>query len=326
MHAIRLHAFGAPEQLVLERVPDPTPGDGQVRIVVAAAGVHVIDTAIRAGQQRGPFPLPALPMTPGREIAGMVDAVGPDVDPAWRGRTVAAHLGAASGGYAERALATVSSLHVLPAEHDPAAVVAMLGTGRTTLAILDAAPMKDDDVVVVTAAAGGIGTLLVQAARTAGATVVGLAGGAAKVARVGDRGAIGVDYTRAGWVQEVAAALAGRRPTIAFDGVGGDAGRSVLELLTPGGLLVLYGWSSGTPTRLDASDLFAGSLTVTAAIGPGLTRRPGGLRPLEERALAALAAGDLVPAVQTFPLADAAAAHRAIESRSTVGKVVLATG
>lgn len=100
----------------------------------------------------------------------------------------------------------------------------------------------------------------------------------------------------------------------------------MLELLAPGGMLVLYGWSSGTQTRLDASDLFAGSLTATAAIGPGLTGRPGGLRPLEERALAALAAGELVPAVQTFPLADAAAAHRAIESRATVGKVVLTTG
>lgn len=325
MHAIRLHTFGGPEQLVLERVPEPTPGDGQVRIDVAAAGVHVIDTAIRAGQPPGPFPLPSLPTTPGREIVGTVDAVGPDVDPAWHGRPVAAHLGAADGGYAEAALAPVSALHVLPADHDPAAVVAMLGTGRTALAILDAAPLTDDDVVVVTAAAGGIGTLLVQAARAVGATVVGLAGGAAKVALVRDGGAIGVDYTRAGWEQEVLDALAGRRPTVAFDGVGGAAGRSVLELLAPAGRLVLYGWSSGEPTALDASDLVAGSLTVTAAIGPGLTRRPGGLRPLEERALAALAAGELVPAVQTFPLAAAAAAHRAIEARSTTGKVVLVT-
>jgi NADPH:quinone reductase len=101
---------------------------------------------------------------------------------------------------------------------------------------------------------------------------VGLAGGAAKVARVDAQGGIGVDYTRTGWEQEVDAALGGRRPAVAFGGVGGGAGRSVLELLTPGGRLVRYGWSSGMSAPLDASDLFSSSLTVTASIGPGLIR------------------------------------------------------
>ena len=93
MHAIRLHAFGPPENLRYEHVEDPRPGPGQARIAVAAAGVHLIDTALRAGRAMGPLALPELPAIPGREVAGVVDAVGPEVDEAWLGRRVVAHLG-----------------------------------------------------------------------------------------------------------------------------------------------------------------------------------------------------------------------------------------
>ena len=103
MHAIRQHAFGGPETLSYEEVPDLEPGEGQVRIAVDAAGVHLIDTTIRSGQTGGPYPVPDLPMTPGREVAGRVDRVGPGVDAALVGRRVVAHLGQASGGYAEQA-------------------------------------------------------------------------------------------------------------------------------------------------------------------------------------------------------------------------------
>jgi NADPH:quinone reductase len=291
MHAISLSAFGPPDVLRYEQVADPEPGPDQVRIAVEASGVHVIDTTIRAGHDGGPLPLPELPMTPGREVAGVVEVVGEDVDRAWIGRRVVAHLGPASGGYAELAVAPASSLHHLDDRQDPAAAVAMIGTGRTTMSILDAAQVEAEDVALVTSAAGGIGTLLVQALRGNGATVVGAAGGPAKVERVERLGAIAVDYTRPGWGGEVAAALDGREVSVAFDAVGGAIGRTALELLGPGGTLVLYGWFSGEPTRLDASDVFARSLTVTAAIGPGLFKRPGGLRPLEERALAAVASG-----------------------------------
>ena len=105
MHAIRLHAFGPAANLRYEEVEDPRPGPGQVRIAVAASGVHLIDTALRAGRPMGPLPLPELPTIPGREVAGTVDAVGPDVDEGWVGRRVVAHLGLASGGYAELAVA-----------------------------------------------------------------------------------------------------------------------------------------------------------------------------------------------------------------------------
>src|SRR5687768_6152993 len=119
MRAVRLHQFGPPENLLLEEVPDPVPGPDQVRIRVAAAGVHVLDTAIRAGQAGGPFPLPDLPFVSGREVAGVVDLVGPGVDPGWDGRRVVAHLGMASGGYAEAALAPVSALHPIPIGMEP---------------------------------------------------------------------------------------------------------------------------------------------------------------------------------------------------------------
>ena len=114
MRAIRQHAFGGPQVLRLEEVPDPRPAAGQVRIRVQSAGVHLIDTVIRLGEASGPYPMPELPMTPGREVAGVVDEVGGGVDESLLGRLVAADLGMAGGGYAEFALAAADSLHVLP--------------------------------------------------------------------------------------------------------------------------------------------------------------------------------------------------------------------
>ena len=325
MHAIRLHEFGPAENLRYEEVPDPEPGPGQVRIDVAVAGVHLVDTTIRSGEQRGPFPLPDLPAVPGREVAGAVGAVGTGVDPSWIGRRVVAHLGMASGGYAEMAVAPAEALHPIPDGVDDAAAVAMIGTGRTTLAVLEVAAIGADDVVVVTGAAGGMGSLLVPAAAQAGATVVALAGGAAKVERLRHLGAdVVADYDTADWTDAVRDALGDRVPTVALDGVGGAAGRGAFELLGPGGRLILFGWSSGKPVHLEVTELFDRSLTVSAAIGPRIFQRPGGMRSLETEALAALAAGRLVPVVgPPFPLAEAAAAHRAMETRATYGKTVL---
>jgi NADPH:quinone reductase len=324
MHAIRLHAFGPAANLRYEEVEDPRPGPGQARIAVAAAGVHLIDTTLRAGRPMGPLALPDLPTIPGREVAGTVDAVGQGVDERWVGRRVVAHLGPASGGYAELAVRETEALHVLPDGLADDAAVAMIGTGRTAQAILEVAALTAHDVVLVTAAAGGLGSLLVQAARNAGATVVGVAGGPAKVQRVAQLGAaVAVDYSAPDWSDAVRAALDGRDVTVALDGVGGALGRGALELLGAGGRLILFGFSSGAPTELSAGDLFARGITVSAAIGARIAQRPGGLRDLEEQALAAAADGRLVPLVQRFALAQAAAAHEAIESRATVGKTVL---
>jgi NADPH:quinone reductase len=324
MHAIRQHQFGPPDTLAYEEVPDPTPGEGHVRIAVEAAGVHLLDTTIRQGETGGPFPVPTLPMTPGREVAGRVDATGAGVDDAWLGRRVVAHLGQASGGYAELAVAPVTSLHELPDHLDAPAAVAMIGTGRTAMGILDVAALNPKDVVLITAAAGGLGSLLVQAARATGAVAVGVAGGQAKVEHVRRFGAdVAVDYREAGWPDRVREALGERTVTVLLDGVGGNAGRAALELVGVGGRIVLFGWSSGEPLELTTQDLYARGLTASAAVGPRLLQRPGGLREFETAALAEAVAGRLVPAVQTFSLADAAAAHTALESRATTGKVVL---
>ncbi|MER6258782.1 zinc-binding dehydrogenase [Streptomyces sp900105245] len=321
MHAVRLHAFGPAENLIHEEVADPVPGPGQVRVAVAAAGVHLLDAALREGHP-GPLPAPpVLPTVPGREIAGTVDALGAGTDAGWLGRRVVAHLGTVPGGYAELAVTAADRLHEIPEGLDPAAAVAMIGTGRTALGITGFAEPGPDDVVVVPAAAGGIGTLLVQYAKNAGATVVGLAGGADKTARVHANGAdLAVDYTAPGWAAEVRARLAGRPATLVYDGVGGTVAEEAVALLGPGGRHLLFGWSAegvGTGRGHVVDGL------TESVLGPRMLRRAGGLRALERRALDEAARGRLRPAVTRFPLAEAAAAHRALENRRTTGKVVL---
>ncbi|MFB8352284.1 zinc-binding dehydrogenase [Streptomyces niveus] len=330
MHAIRLHAFGPAENLVHERTDDPVPGPGQVRIAVAAAGVHVLDTALREGEQ-GPFPHPVeLPTIPGREVAGTVDALGEGTDPSWLGKRVVAHLGMVPGGYAELAVTGTARLHEIPASLDAAEAVAMIGTGRTTMGILQFTTLGPQDVAIVPAAAGGIGTLLVQYAKNAGATVVGLAGGPAKVARVAENGAdIAVDYTLPDWAETVRARLDGRPATVVFDSVGGDTGRAAVDLLGKGGRHIVFGWAGegvrdGEPLSYTEEEQAARGITSEGVLGPVMLQKAGGdVRVLEERALSEAATGRLRPAVQRFPLADAARAHRAIETRGTMGKVVL---
>ncbi|MFE2432645.1 zinc-binding dehydrogenase [Streptomyces sp. NPDC059373] len=327
MHAIRLYAFGPAENLRYETADDPEPGPGQVRIAVSASGVHVIDTAIRAGNPKGPYALPELPTIPGREVAGTVDALGAGVGPEWLGRRVVAHLGMVPGGYAELAVTDTERLHVLPDGLGFAEAVAMIGTGRTTLGILRQSGLGPDDVALVTAA-GGIGTLLVQAARNAGAAVVGLAGGPAKAEHVLALGAdAAVDYTAPGWTDLARAALAGRLATVVFDGVGGDLARAAVDLLGPGGRHLVYGFASGGPLQLPAAELASRRITSDVLLGPAVLRAagPDGLRALESAALTEAAAGRLLPALHPFPLAQAAAAHAALESRRTLGKVVLRT-
>ncbi|MDQ1027338.1 NADPH2:quinone reductase [Streptomyces umbrinus] len=325
MQAIRLRTFGPAENLTYERTDAPRPAPGQARIQVAAAGVHLLDTAIRAGI-KGPLPeLPALPTIPGREVAGTVESLGEGVASLWLGKRVVAHLGFNPGGYAELAVTDVDRLHEIPANLDFAEAVAMIGTGRTTMGILQFADLTPDSVAIVPAAAGGIGTLLVQYAKHAGATVIGLAGGPEKVARVEKNGAdLAVDYKDPDWPDQVRRFLGDRRATIVFDGVGGDTARKSVALLTASNAKhLVFGWSGaglhdGTPYLVEG--------VSESVLGPVMTQKTGGpnpIRTLELRALAEAAAGRLTPAVQRFPLSQAAAAHRALETRNTIGKVIL---
>ncbi|MFE3036214.1 zinc-binding dehydrogenase [Streptomyces canus] len=323
MHAIRLHTFGPAENLTYETVEDPEPAPGQVRIAVRAAGVHLLDTALREGHQ-GPAPRPAtLPTIPGREVAGTVESLGEGVAGLWLGKRVVAHLGFAPGGYAELAVTDVDRVHEIPGNLDFAQAVAMIGTGRTAMGIVQFAELGPDAVAVIPAAAGGIGTLLVQYAKNAGATVVGLAGGPRKAALVAENGAdLAVDYTDSVWADKVRAFLGGRPATVVFDGVGGDIARAAVALLGDRGRHIVFGWSGegihdGRPYLVDG--------VSEQVLGPAMLQKagPNPLRTLEHRALTEAAAGRLTPAVQRFPLAQAATAHRALETRGTTGKVVL---
>ncbi|MGP3773418.1 zinc-binding dehydrogenase [Streptomyces sp. SDT5-1] len=333
MHAVRLHAFGPADHLTYEETDDPAPGPGQVRIAVEAAGVHLLDTAIRSGVQ-GPLPaLPDLPTIPGREVAGTVDALGPDTDPTWHGKKVVAHLGMVPGGYAELAVTDTDRLHEIPEGLDAAGAVAMIGTGRTALGILNFTTVTPDTIALVPAAAGGIGTLLVQYVKHAGGTVIGLAGGPAKTAAVEANGAdLALDYNDPEWPAHARKFLAGRTATVLFDGVGGPTTEHALDLLGPGGLHLVFGWSAQGidadqgPHLLDDAELARRGLTQEQVLGPPMMRKAGGDNPMRTLELAALdhaARGILTPAVHRFPLAEAAAAHRALETRRTTGKVVL---
>ncbi|TMR12081.1 zinc-binding dehydrogenase, partial [Nonomuraea turkmeniaca] len=225
MEAIRLYEYGPAANLRLETVPDPAPGAGEVRIAVHASGLHFIETLLRQGRPVGPHPAPELPAILGGEVAGVVESAGEGVPADLVGRRVVTN-DVVSGGYAALAVAPADSLIPLPGQVDFGVAAAMNTTGATTLGLLELAPLSADDVVLATAAAGGIGTLLVQYARAAGARVVGAAGGPAKVERVKELGAdLAVDYRQPGWDKLVREAFGS--VTVVFDGVGGELGSVV---------------------------------------------------------------------------------------------------
>ncbi|MGH3351824.1 MAG: zinc-binding dehydrogenase [Nocardioides sp.] len=314
MRAIRQHEFGGPEVLRIEEVADPVPGPGQVRIRVEAAGIHRLDTSIRAGDLPPTMPRPELPMTPGREVAGVVDAIGEGVDEGWREAKVVAHLGpGSSGGYAELALADETQLYRRPAGLESPEAVAAIGTGRTSAAVLEAAEITPDDIVVVTSAAGGMGAILLQGIRNAGARAVGLAGSAAKLEIARGFGAQTVaDYRSDGWLETLHAVEP--RVTVLLDGLGGDVPRQVYAGLAEGGRMVRF---SGD------QDGYEGGAKIIDILGPWVQGR---IKEFEQASLDAAADGTRKPYVgSAFPLAEADEAHRALESRETTGKVVLVT-
>lgn len=253
-------------------------------------------------------------MTPGREVAGVVDELGEGVDDAWRGAKVVAHLGpGSSGGYAELAVADEKQLYLRPDGLESADAVAAIGTGRTSAAVLEAAQITSDDVVVVTSAAGGMGAILLQGIRNAGARAVGLAGSDAKLEIARGFGAqTAIDYRTDGWLERLRAEEA--RITVLLDGLGGDVPRQVYAHLEPDGRMVRF---SGD------QDGYEGAAKIIDILGPWVQGR---IKEFEQASLEAAADGTRRPYVgSAFPLAEAAAAHRALEARETTGKVVLLT-
>ncbi|GAB3819025.1 zinc-binding dehydrogenase [Micromonospora zhanjiangensis] len=318
MRAVWLTAFGGPEVLVAGDAPDPVPGPGQVVVEVAFVNITFVETQFRA-TGFGPF-TGELPMIPGNGVGGTVVTAGPGVDPAVVGRRVVTSTGG-SGGYAERVAVPAAGLFEVTAGLDLDTAVAVLADGRTATMLVAAAGLRPGERVLVEAAAGGVGTLLVQLARAAGATVVGAAGGPRKGQLVRDlRADLVVDYADPDWTDRVRAGTGG--VDVVFDGVGGNIGRAAFELLDKGGRMLSYGLASGEWAGIPEETAAAREVTVLRP-----TPTPEQLRAHTESALTEAAAGRLRPVIgQRFPLDRAADAHAAIGSRSTLGKTLLVVG
>lgn len=321
MRAVVLHEVGPPDRLLPEEVADPVAGPGEVLIDVEWAGVTFVETQVRAGRPPSPAMAPQLPVVLGNGVGGRVVAAGEGVAPATVGRRVIAPTGG-RGGYAERAVAAAEAIVEVPEEVGLADAVALLADGRTALALMDIAAVRPGETVLVEAAAGGVGSLLVQLARGAGAEVVAAAGGPEKLDHARRLGAgVAVDYRDAGWVDAVRTRSGG--VDVVFDGVGGAIGRAAFGLLRPGGRAVAFGMASGAFAEIGEDEATARGVTRVG----GLALPPERQRELVRRALEAAAAGRLRPVVgQIHPLEQAARAHAAIEARATIGKTLLAVG
>jgi NADPH2:quinone reductase len=315
MRAVWLKEFGGPEALVAADAPDPVAGPGQALIAVAFANITFVETQVRAGV--GPFAV-TLPMIPGNGVGGVVTSVGAGADQGLVGRRVVSSTGG-SGAYAEHAVAEAGAIIEVPDLVELDTAVALLADGRTAMSLVQAAALRPGERALIEAAAGGVGTLLVQLARAAGARVVAAAGGARKLEVARDLGAYMVlDYCEPGWAERVREAVGG--VDVVFDGVGGGIARSAFALLDRGGRMLSFGLASGT--WADITDEAAAERGVTLVSLPRMT--PEVSRGLTERALAEAAAGRLRPVIgQRFPLERAADAHAAIQSRATVGKTLL---
>jgi NADPH2:quinone reductase len=305
VRAVWLKEFGGPEVLVEADTPDPEVVAGQALVEVEFANITFVETQVRAG--KAPWPV-QLPMIPGNGVGGVVVSA---VDPSLVGTRVIASTGGA-GGYASLAAVDASGLIEVPDGVALDDAVALLADGRTATMLADSVGLRAGDRVLVEAAAGGVGTLLVQLARAAGALVVALAGGPHKVALV--RGAdVVIDYLLPDWPDRVRAAVGA--VDVVFDGVGGEIGRDAFSLLDPGGRMLSFGLASGEWAGITPSDAAARGVSLLAGGRP---------TPAEARSYTVRALSDLVPVIgQRFPLAQAAQAHALIESRGAVGKTLL---
>jgi NADPH2:quinone reductase len=317
MRAIRVHETGGPEVLRLEELALPEPGPGQVRVKVAATGLNYIETYQRTGLYKM-----QLPFTPGGEFAGSVDALGPDVRGWAVGDVVATASG--SGGYAEYALAPADKLVRVPEGVDPKLAAAVLLQGMTAHYLVHSTyPLKAGESCVVTAAAGGVGLLLVQIAKRLGARVFGLVSSEEKAELARGAGADEVIfYNRENFAQRVRALTGGHG---VYDSVGKDSWEQSLDSLRPRGYAVFFGNASGPVPAIEPLALSSrGSLFMTRPTLFHYIVTPDELAWRAGDLFRWIAAGELrVRIDREIPLANAADAHVAIESRQTTGKVLI---
>jgi NADPH2:quinone reductase len=320
MRAIRVAQYGGPEAMKLEELPPTEPGPGQVRVRIEAAGVNFIDVYQRSGLYKGALPLPL-----GLEGAGVVEAAGAGVTTVKVGDRVA--WTGVPGSYATQNLVPADRVVKLPAGVDSRAGAAAMLQGMTAHYLAhDSYRLKPGDTCLVHAAAGGVGLLLVQMAKRAGARVIGTVSTEEKAKLAREAGADEVIlYTRQDFEAEVKRLTGGKGLQVVYDSVARDTFDKGLNCLAPRGYMILFGQSSGPIGPFDPQILNAkGSLFLQR---PSLNHHILTREELEKRA------GDVLGWIQkgqlklrigaTFPLAEAAEAHRQLEGRKTTGKVLL---
>lgn len=320
MLAIRIHETGAADKLRADDLPVPSPGAGEVRFRVEAAGLNFIDTYKRSGL----YPM-TLPFVVGQEAAGVVTAVGAGVADFRVGDRVATV--SASGAYAQEVIAPAAQLVRVPAGVESKVAAAVLLQGMTAHYLAcDTCPLKPGDTALVHAAAGGTGLLLTQIAKLRGARVLATVGNDEKAALAREAGADAVCvYTRENFADAARVFTGGRGVDVVYDGVGKATFEGSLNSLRPRGMLVSFGNASGAvppfaPLLLSQK----GSLYFTRPTLAHYTLTAAELSARAGDLFQWIAAGLLrVRIGATFPLAQAADAHRALEGRATTGKVLL---
>ena len=320
MKAIRVHEYGGPEVMRLEELPIPTPGPGQALVRLEAIGVNFLDTYQRRGWYKVPLPFPL-----GSEGAGAVEAVGPDVSEFRVGDRVA--YASVLGSYAEYVLAPAERLVKLPPALEARFGAAAMLQGMTAhYLVYSSYPLKKGETCLVHAAAGGVGLLLCQMAKRIGAGVIGTVSNEEKAKLARGAGADDVIlYTQQDFEAEVKRLTNGRGVEVVYDSVGKETFDKGLNCLAPRGYMVLFGQSSGPVPPLDPQVLNTkGSLFFTRPTLLHYTMTRADLLKRAGDVLGWARSGELKLRIgATFPLKDAAQAHRELEGRKTTGKVLL---
>jgi NADPH2:quinone reductase len=318
MHAIRVSRTGDPSVLEYVSTDRPVPGKGEALVRIEAAGVNYIDVYHRTGLYKLP-----LPFTPGSEGAGVVEEVGPEVSGLKGGDRVAYAM--ALGSYAEHAVVPAWKLVPVPRAISSRTAAALMLQGMTAHYLVTSVhALKAGDRALVHAAAGGVGGLLVQLAKQRGAYVIGTAS-TAKLDLVRKLGADEVvDYTTADFEAEVLRLTANAGVNVVYDGVGKTTFDKSLDSLAVRGTLALYGQSSGPVPVFDPSRLAKKGTFLTRPSLAHYTQTREELLWRAREMFAAVESGDLEVRIdRELPLRDAAEAHRLLEGRKTMGKLVL---
>jgi NADPH:quinone reductase len=316
-----VRAPGGPESLEWSALETAAPGPGEVRILQRAIGVNFIDTYFRNGH----YPWPTTPLIPGAEAAGVVTQIGAGVADFKVGDRVAYTLPV--GAYRTQRVVAAERLVKLPdAIAFDVAASAMLKGLTAQFLLTSCYPVKAGDIVLVHAAAGGVGLLLGQWLKSLGATAIGTAGSPAKAAIAKANGYTHViDYRAEDFVARVKEITGSRGCDVVYDSVGKDTWRGSLKSLRSRGMFVHFGQSSGMIADFKFSDLASGgSLYATRPTLFDYIKSREDLASRAAELFARLASGVIKAHVgQRVPLRDAAAAHRDLESRRTIGATVL---